>query len=411
MVVECFCMKIGIIINLYPPHARGGAENVTVRTVEQLLAMGHDIFVITGQPRSAGTRTTLGTSTVERVYRFFPKNIYFTLDDYKYHWSVRLFWHVIDAFGTSGADAVRSILLEEKPDVVVTHNVKGIGLKIPKVIQDLGIPHVHVLHDLQLVVPSGLRMFGQEREPWYAKLPYAMYRAICRRRMGKPSMVISPSQFLIDEYKKVGFFENVDVRCVPNPLPKFSEVIRSGQRSGPLRLLFIGQLGYHKGLMFLLDAFMKYDGDAQLQIIGGGPLRTMVEERAKYDGRVIYLGYTPQEEIMKCVAAVDAVVVPSLCYENSPTVIYEALSAGVPLIASRIGGVGELIQDGKTGLLFTPGDEKDLLRAIQTMDREKAEFAGRADLMRESVAPYESTKYADRLIGLLTEAMARTPRQ
>ena len=210
-------MKIGIVTNLYPPHARGGAENVIVRTVEQLLSMGHDIFVITGQPKEKGVETSLGKVSIERVYRFFPSNVYFTLDDYKHRWPIRLFWHIIDAFSSSGANAVKTILADEKPDVVITHNLKGIGLRIPEAIQGMGIPHVHIMHDLQLVIPSGLRMFGQEKEPWYARPGYLAYRAICRARLGKPSMVISPSQFLIDEYKKVGFFKEPDVRFMPNP--------------------------------------------------------------------------------------------------------------------------------------------------------------------------------------------------
>lgn len=403
-------MKIGIITNLYPPHSRGGAENVIVRTVEQLLSMGHDIFVITGQPRSAGSGPMLGALSIERVYRFFPRNLYFTLDDHKYRWPVRLLWHVIDAFSKDGANVVRRVLNDEKPDVVITHNLKGIGLRIPEAIQKTGIPHVHIMHDLQLVIPSGLRMFGQEREPWYAKGMYAVYRALCRARLGKPTMVISPSKFLIDEYKKAGFFQHTDVRFVPNPSPKPSGVLRNGTRSGPLRLLFIGQLGYHKGLAFLLDAFAKYDGEARLHIVGGGPLRGLVEERSRHDKRIVYLGYTPQEEVLKCIAAVDAVVVPSLCYENSPTVIYEALSAGVPLIASRIGGVGELIQEGKTGFLFTPGNEVEFLHAVQSLNARKDDFAARAQEMRESVSPYALTKYAERLVELLTEVMATSNR-
>ncbi len=403
-------MKIGIITNLYPPHARGGAENVIVRTIEQLLSMGHDIFVITGQPRSAGPGPTLGTLSIERVYRFFPRNMYFTLDDHKHRWVVRLLWHSIDAFSYHGAHVVRRVLRDEKPDVVITHNLKGIGLRIPNAIQQMDIPHVHIMHDLQLVIPSGLRMFGQEREPWFTKPMYAVYRAMCRARLGTPTIVISPSQFLIDEYRKVGYFQHTDVRFVPNPSPKPSGVLRNVQRSGPLRLLFIGQLGYHKGLAFLLDAFAKYDGDARLHIVGGGPLRGLVEERSKHDTRIVYLGYTPQEEVLKCIAAVDAVVVPSLCYENSPTVIYEALSAGVPLIASQIGGVGELIQEGKTGFLFTPGNEAEFLQAVRSLDARKDDFAERAHDMCESVSPYALSKYAERFVGVLTEAIAKTPR-
>ena len=74
-------MKIGIVTNLYPPYARGGAENVIVRTVEQLLALGHDVFVVTGQPKSKGMGVAVGQLSLERVYRFFPFNVYFTFDD------------------------------------------------------------------------------------------------------------------------------------------------------------------------------------------------------------------------------------------------------------------------------------------------------------------------------------------
>ncbi|MCR4312312.1 MAG: glycosyltransferase, partial [Candidatus Uhrbacteria bacterium] len=131
-------MKIGIVTNLYPPYARGGAENVIVRTVEQLLALGHDVFVISAQPKEKGRNVTLGRLSLERVYRFFPNNIYFTLDDHAYPWGVRLFWHIIDAFSWSGAEAVRTVLRDERPDVVITHNLKGIGLRIPGAIQKLG---------------------------------------------------------------------------------------------------------------------------------------------------------------------------------------------------------------------------------------------------------------------------------
>lgn len=404
-------MKIGIVTNLYPPYARGGAENVIVRTVEQLLAMGHDIFLITGHPKNKGTNIKLGTSSIERVYRFFPQNIYFTIDDHKYRWPVRLLWHIIDTFSHSGADVVEKILADEHPDVVITHNLKGIGLRIPEAIQAMKIPHVHILHDLQLITPSGLRMLGEEKEQWYSKIGLAIYRAICRTRMGKPSMILSPSHFLIEEYTKAGFFKDADVRFMPNPSPKSPAAQRDARRSGPLRLLYAGQLGVHKGIVFLLNAFAKLDADVRLYVAGGGPLRAMVEERAAHDKRIIYLGYTAPEELLKVMVTVDAMVVPSLCYENSPTVIYEALSAGIPLIASNIGGVGELIVNHRTGLLFAPGDEEDFIRAVNSMNAQKDGFAGRTKEIQESIAPYELSKYAERLVEALTEAIAAQSRQ
>ncbi len=402
-------MKIGIITNLYPPYARGGAENVIVRTVGQLIAMGHDVFVITGQPRKAGvTKLILDCSSTERTYRFFPPNFYFTLDDYKNAWPVRLLWHIVDAFSPVPGNIVGSILDDEKPDLVMTHNLKGLGLTIPAAIQARGIPHLHVLHDLQLVIPSGLLLAGKEYVLTYAKPFYAVYRAICRFRMGHPGLVVSPSQFIVDQYTHYGFFKGIPFVMQPNPTPNFQPVHRAERLGGPLKLLFVGQLASHKGIVFLLDAFAKLPGDAQLLIVGEGPLTELVKTRAEADKRIVHLGYMVPDELMKCYSVADALVVPSLCYENSPTVIYEALNAGIPVLASRIGGVGELVREGDTGYLFAPGVVSDFLRVVAELDAKKDDFAKRRDEIARSVAPFSLDKYAERLLTLADHIMPPT---
>ncbi|MBI1908188.1 glycosyltransferase [Candidatus Uhrbacteria bacterium] len=401
-------MKIGIITNLYPPYARGGAENVIVRTVGQLIAMGHDVFVITGQPRTAGVTLTLDRSSTERTYRFFPTNLYFTLDDYKHSWPVRLLWHIVDAFSPMPGKVVGRILDEEKPDVVFTHNLKGLGLGIPQAIQTRTIPHIHVLHDLQLIIPSGLLIAGKEYILTYAKPFYAVYRAICRWRMGRPGMAVSPSQFIVDQYTRYGFFKGLPFVMQPNPTPNFRTVQRKERIGGPLKLLFVGQLGAHKGVAFLLDAFARLAIDAQLLIVGEGPLSDLVKKRAATDHRIVPLGYMVPDELMKCYGVADALVVPSLCYENSPTVIYEALNAGVPVLASRIGGVGELVREGETGYLFAPGVTEDFLRVVHELDARKDEFAKSRERITSSVAPFSLDKYADRLIALAKHVIGET---
>lgn len=399
-------MKIGIITNLYPPHARGGAENVIFRTVAQLTAMGHDVFVITGQPRKLGFGVTLDRSTTERIYRFFPPNLYFTLDDYKNPWPVRLLWHIIDAFSPFPGEVVGRILEDEMPDVVITHNLKGLGFSIPKAIQERGIPHMHVLHDLQLVLPSGLLIAGKEKMMTYAKPFYAVYRAVCRAKFGMPDMVISPSQYIIDEYTRHGFFKGLPFILQRNPTPNFRPVIRRERNAGPLKLLFVGQLGAHKGVSFLLDAFKKLTVDARLMIAGDGPMADVVRKAAEADSRITPLGYMVPDEMMKVYGVVDAIVVPSLCYENSPTVIYEALNAGIPVLAARIGGVGELIREGETGYLFSPGVTLDFVRVVEELDRRKEEFAKNTEAIRATVAPFALEKYCDQLIELAHHVIA-----
>jgi len=400
-------MKIGIITNLYPPNARGGAETVIVRTVGELLALGHDVFVVTGQRRKDGKGIMLDRSSTERIYRFFPKNIYFTLDDYRYPWFVRLFWHVIDAFSSYSADVISTILAKEQPDVVITHNLKGIGLNIPKAIRGWNVPHIHVVHDLQLVVPSGLIMFGKEEVPWHTKPFYKIYQMICKRKIGNPDLVLSPSHYVEKMYKDAGFFKGTKVIVLPNPAPNYRAEDPIIRTNGPLKLLFVGQLSTHKGLAFLLDAIKHLSVDVRLFIAGEGPSRADVEKAAETDKRISYLGYMPPAALIKVFHVADAVVVPSLCYENSPTVIYESLQAGIPVIASRIGGVGELVEEGKNGYLFTPGDMQDFSRAVSALDARKEEFTMSGEIIRSTVANYTLDKYAAELTELCKEAIRR----
>ena len=354
-------MKIGIITNLYPPYVRGGAEHVVVRTVESLMERGHDVFVITGQPKKKGTEVKQSPTAMERVYRFFPLNLYFILDDYKHRWLTRLIWHIVDALCFCGAKNVRSVLEEEQPEIVMTHNLKGIGLRIPRVVQRKGIPHIHVVHDLQLIYPSGLLFAGKEDVPWHTKPFYAVYRAICRRLFGTPDLVIFPSTYLKNAYLERGFFKECEVKVMPNPAPDFEVIERAERNTGALRLLFVGQLEEHKGVRFLLDAMKQLPVSAQLIIAGEGRMSDVVQARADGDKRITYLGYVALDQLVRCLSVADALVVPSLCYENSPTVIYEALQAGIPVLASDIGGVGELVQNGKNGFLFAPNDTEEFL--------------------------------------------------
>lgn len=401
-------MKIGIISNLYPPYARGGAENVVVRTVESLLEDHQDVFVISSRPRLKRTMDMRALDTTERVYRFFPKNIYHVLDDYKYSWPVRLLWHIIDALCPCGANKVDEVLTDEHPDAIITHNLKGIGLSIPRRIQKRGIPHVHVVHDLQLIYPSGLLFAGQEELAWYKKPFYWAYRAICRRQLGHPDLVIFPSSYLRDAYTEQGFFQHTRVEVLANPAPDFSPDTREANVNGPLKLLFVGQLEDHKGIRFLLDAFKKMPEDTRLIIAGEGTQSELVKQRAQEDKRITYLGFISLEQLIKCFGIADALIVPSLCYENSPTVIYESLQAGVPVLAADIGGVGELVNHGENGYLFKPGSATELLQVVLNLREHKEEFARSQEEIQRSVAPFALELYRKQLLTMVRQTIDRT---
>lgn len=399
-------MRIGIISNLYPPHERGGAELIARRVAHELAHRGHEVSVLTTEPYSGfeSLFLRLQEKHIERIYRFHPVNLFGIESIGKKPFLWRLLWHGIDAVSPRVRSVIRRWILEEQPDVIFTHNLKGIGLSIGRFIQETGVRHIHTLHDVQLTVPSGLLMWGEEQSFLNRSFLRAWYEALSKWAIGKPDAVISPSTFLLDLHTARGFFSDVEKRVIPNPAPPVTVPNRSTTRSGSIRLLFAGQLEPHKGILFLLRVLEEWAGTRpaptnlfQLHIAGEGSLRAEIEEQCRHDDRLIFHGFVALDPMLKLIATVDAVIVPSLCYENSPTIIYESFAVGTPVIASKIGGIPELIVEGENGYTFEPGNEQSFLGALHQMTKDPDASWAKAAHIREMAERYSLRAYVDRL--------------
>ena len=100
-------------------------------------------------------------------------------------------------------------------------------------------------------------------------------------------------------------------------------------------------------------------------IVGDGPIRNHLNELAKPDPRILITGYLMEDAVKKTIRNELSVVVPSEWYENAPMTILEALALGKPVIAGRIGGIPEMVDDGVNGFLFRPGDIEDLRNNLE----------------------------------------------
>ncbi len=393
-------MKIGVFSNYYPPTERGGAELVAQRVADELSRRGHQVFVLSTMPFS-GWRSLcpfLVENYIERVYRFFPLNLYHVSNAHKYPFFFRLLWHVIDLAGPIPRTLVRRLMAQEEPDIILTHNLKGLGVRASRFVQETGVKNIHTLHDVQLSIPSGLLTYGQEKgwlnEGWARR----WYERLAKSSIGSPDFIISPSQFLADFYHRRGFFKGIPLQIIPNPSPKrLDKLIASPMLSNPVRFFFVGQLEPHKGLLLLMEAIKPLEIPFELHIAGDGSLADQVFERAQQDPRIFFHGFISLEHIEKIMARSDAVVLPSLCYENSPTVIYESFQIGVPVIAARIGGIPERIRDGENGLLFEPGNKEALTLVLRKFIEQRAAFASRRHRLCQEAEKYALSKYVDQL--------------
>jgi glycosyltransferase involved in cell wall biosynthesis len=130
--------------------------------------------------------------------------------------------------------------------------------------------------------------------------------------------------------------------------------------------LFIGRLSPEKGVMTMIDAWKNHP-NIPLKIIGEGPQRPEIEEKIRLYklNQIELLGFLPLNEVFKALKKATFLVMPSAWYEPFGRVIIEAYATATPVIASRIGGMEELIVEESTGLLFNPGDAQDLSNQIQ----------------------------------------------
>jgi glycosyltransferase involved in cell wall biosynthesis len=233
----------------------------------------------------------------------------------------------------------------------------------------LKIKYIQTIHDIALVYPSGLLLKGEENNFLNNCLLTIWWGSINRWLFGSPDEVRFPSSWLKNFYQEKNFFKNSSQKIVANYTIKIDNLLDADNRSiskEKTTFIYIGQIEKHKGILFLLETFAKLSATAKytLRIVGIGSQLALAKKIATGNISIEFYNWQEKASVVKLLRDSDYTIVPSLCYENSPTVIFESLSAGVPVIASNLGGIPELISDGVNGRLFTAHDADSLLKNI-----------------------------------------------
>jgi glycosyltransferase involved in cell wall biosynthesis len=203
---------------------------------------------------------------------------------------------------------------------------------------------------------------------------------------------ISPSRFLADQISRAGVYPD---RVVV--LDNLTDVDATDTQAAPGRgAVFAGRLSYEKGVDTLIRAVGEVAGVAPaplLDIAGDGPDRAALEQLAEQvaPGQVRFHGRLGKEELMALVRSAAVSVVPSRWHENQPLSVLESFSAGVPVVATTMGGLPELVREGETGWLVERDDPTQLAKALLEAlgDPEEAHRRGRTArrLAEERFAP------------------------
>ncbi|MBW2045840.1 MAG: glycosyltransferase family 4 protein [Deltaproteobacteria bacterium] len=367
-------MKICIISNLYNLYVLGGAE-INTQRLAKALSRDNEIFVVTTKPFNnisslfAQQEVREGT----RIYRFYPLNLYSIYFHKKRRIVplIKIIWHILDLWNIHTFLVVLRILNKEKPDIIHTSNLDGLSFSVFWVAKFLKISLVHTLHDYHLLCPYAnficpYTEFNICKKRSFPCRIYSLFKRIIVDNI--PELIITPSRFIIDMHREYGFFKKVNAKVIPYFIEIKEKVAREFDSRGKemFDILYVGRLSKEKGIDVLIRSFRELKGNfLRLDIVGDGPENKFLKELAMEDKRVIFYGKVKDCEIDEFYKGADVVVVPSVWYENFPTVVLEAVSFGVPVIGSNIGGIPEQIQDGSNGFLIRPKDSEDLKQKIK----------------------------------------------
>lgn len=273
---------------------------------------------------------------------------------------------------------VAKAITKNRPDIVHVHNFfPQWSPSVYSACHDAQVPVVQTLHNFRLVCPNALLFReGQPCERCLGR--FVAYPGIingCYRESRVGTAVVAA---MITSHRIAGTWRRgVDAyialsrfaksKLAVGGIPEEKLFVKpnclsadpgAGKHQGGFAL-FVGRLAPEKGVETLLTAWSKLH-HAKLVIVGEGPLRPLVEETALRIGNIEYLAGQSNERVLDLLGDSAFAVFPSECYENFPRVILEALAKGTPVLGSRLGAAEELIDDGRTGMLFRAGDANDL---------------------------------------------------
>ena len=312
----------------------------------------------------------------------------------KYLESLRVLWKSI--YSLEAKANIARLVHKVKPDVVHMHSVRHhITCSIISELTKRRIPIVWTLHDYKELCPNTtFRNAGGICEQCRGKRYFKTVLNRCKKESLAASMVtfleakvnsfldydrhiglyISPSAFLREKFIEYGYSPDRIIH-----LPNFMDVDQfTPHYEYSDYMLFLGRLERSKGLGTLIEAFarMKEEGSSlRLKIAGTGNMeRALSFAISRRDlANIDMLGLLQGDALMEAIRNAMAIVVPSEWYENYPFSILEAMAFGKPVIASRIGGIPEQVEDGITGYLFEPFSASNLAEKIKLLSMQSKE--------------------------------------
>jgi glycosyltransferase involved in cell wall biosynthesis len=386
-------MRVLLVTHRYPPDGLAGVEQYTQALAAELVQAGDAVTIVTRRPggsRELGVvreRLPYGAS----LYRFTGGK-------------VRLDFPLTDAERLE--QFFEAVVAEANPEVVHFNQLIGLSPRFIEIAHRLRVAVVISLHDFYFACPlihlqkptgelcpgpdsgrnCGATCFAHQRPHTALADPvlrWGLRTVYFRRLLTMAQRLVSGSDYVAQYFEKF-VPGGVRVRVIPNGVPQEPRGLAPGahstpQKRGTLNLAYLGTVAPHKGAHRILEALRVADlGSVQLRVVGAIPgphrdyTRTLREQAATISGlKLCVYGEFKRAELPYLLDDVDCVIVPSLIPEAGPQAPREALAHGLPVIASRLGALPELVAEGENGFTFDPTRPGELAAILRRLARDE----------------------------------------
>lgn len=370
-------MKILLISYLYN-FQEGGASRAVETLADYLASQNVDATILTTQ-RERGIRTE--NQGKIKIIRFHAPNLYWVKDKDGQPLSKKVFWQLIDIWNPFVYPIVKTIIAQNKPDLVHVHKLRGLSPSIWSAAKKNGVKVIHTAHDFELISPQGTLSGNVGQSVLKRSILFRPYQSLRANASRAVCAFTAPSHFVMNLHREFGFFSNAVRQVIPNThgfetnlLSKYSldrENLAMGKDQF-CRFLYMGRLDPEKGLdrfCSAFDAVSRQEPNIKLSIAGTGKLEATLQSRYSANPAIQFLGFVQGSGKIAALQNCDYVVVPSVCQEAFGITAIEAFAYGKPVLASRIGGLPEIIRQNENGFLIDPMDEYAWQESIRNASR------------------------------------------
>ena len=344
------------------------------------------------------------------VTPFFVHNT--DIDTYSYYEKLMLLPRII--YNRKTADKLAALLSRQHFDIVHIHNIWPLlSPSLFFLLNRKNIPYLQTIHNYRYIVPNAM-LFKEDVDPTTHRLtiaprPLNSFRNSClltaayalTAELVRRTRVIDDGCGALQVLNRFGYDIhrqrfNADKLVIRGNFLPDSVVTKMSPSPNRETYLYLGRLSEEKGVGTLIDAFSRLDTACGLDVAGTGPSAAALRQRSAHDRRIRFLGVVDGDRKHALLARAKALIVPSEWQEVFPVTIMEGSFSATPVIAARIGGLPDMVLEGRTGRLFESGDVEDLYNALRWCETHPEQLRRMGAFARTYAASHfgESESYA-----------------